>query len=171
MKYTCVMPANPRNDISVRDILENSRNIAVIGLSDNPERYSHIVASYLMHVGYIVIPVNPNIRSVLGSISYPSLPAVPPEIRIDIVDIFRKPEHVPEIAVQAVQRIPHPVIWMQEGITSPEGRRIAESGGITVIENACIMKAHRQLAGRSAVSGFRRGVPSGRGSTVLSGRR
>ena len=126
----------------VAEILGEARTIAVVGLSARRFRPSHGVAEYLQRVGYRIIPVNPNITEVLGEKSYASLDAVPEPV--DIVDIFRRSEHVPEI-VEAAIRKGAKTIWMQEGVVHEEAARRAESAGLAVIMDRCILKEHRRL--------------------------
>jgi predicted CoA-binding protein len=126
----------------VAAILGEARTIAVVGLSARRFRPSHGVAEYLQRAGYRIIPVNPKIAEVLGERSYASLDEVPEPV--DIVDIFRRPEHVPEI-VEAAIRTGAKTIWMQEGVVHEEAARRAESAGLAVIMDRCILKEHRRL--------------------------
>jgi predicted CoA-binding protein len=127
---------------TVRRILKSSKTIAVVGLSPKPERPSHQVASYLKEAGYTVIPVNPGQDSLLGLPCYPNLLAVPSPV--DIVDIFRRPEHVLPVVEQAIA-IQAKVIWMQSGIVNEEAARLAEEAGLTVIMDRCTMVDHMKL--------------------------
>ena len=127
----------------IADLLKSARTIAVVGLSDNPERVSNGVAAYMQDHGYRIIPVNPAIREALGERAYASLQDIPAEEKIDIVDIFRRPEFVPEIVTQAIQR-QIPAVWMQEGVIHEEAAKQAREAGITVIMDRCILKEHRQ---------------------------
>ncbi|HEY1184821.1 MAG TPA: CoA-binding protein [Bryobacteraceae bacterium] len=129
----------------IADILGAARTIAVVGLSAKRFRPSHGVAEYLQRVGYRIIPVNPNITEVLGEKSYASLDAVPEPV--DIVDIFRRSEHVPEI-VEAAIRKGAKTIWMQEGVVHEDAARRAESAGLAVVMDRCILKDHRRLGVR-----------------------
>lgn len=145
-------PANPpaipdpgAGDLLLRSILEKSRSIAVVGASPDPQRPSHRVMEYLLAAGYTVYPVTPKAETVLGRKAYPSLADLPE--RPDIVDVFRDPAHVPEIAGGAVAAGAK-VLWLQEGVISPEGMQIARQGGLTAVMNHCIMKEHRRLLGR-----------------------
>jgi len=126
----------------VAAILGEARTIVVVGLSARRFRPSHGVAEYLQRAGYRIIPVNPKIAEVLGERSYASLDEVPEPG--DIVDIFRRPEHVPEI-VEAAIRKGAKTIWMQEGVVHEEAARRAESAGLAVIMDRCILKEHRRL--------------------------
>ncbi len=127
----------------VAGILHSARTIAVVGLSGKRFRPSYGVAEYLQRAGYKIIPVNPQESVVLGEKCYPDLDSAPGPI--DIVDIFRKPEFVPEI-VEAAIRKGAKVIWMQEGVGHEEAARRAEAAGLEVIMDRCILKDHRRYA-------------------------
>jgi uncharacterized protein len=129
-------------DPELRSILGDARTIAVVGLSSKPGRESLRVAKYLQDAGYRIIPVNPKETEVLGERSYPSLLDVPD--RVDVVNVFRRPEDTPEIARQAV-RIGARMLWLQTDIVSEEARRIAEGGGLEVVMGVCLMSTHRRL--------------------------
>ena len=124
-------------------ILRNYRTIAVVGLSGRRFRPSHGVAEYMQKVGYRIIPVNPQETEVLGEKCYPDLESIPEAV--EIVDIFRRSEFVPDI-VEAAIRKGAKVIWMQEGVSHEEAARRAEAAGLTVIMDRCILKDHRRLA-------------------------
>jgi predicted CoA-binding protein len=126
----------------IADILAAAHTIAVIGLSARRFRPSYGVAEYMQRAGYRIIPVNPTVTEVLGEKCYPSLDAVPEPV--DIVDIFRRSEHVPEI-VEAAIRKGAKTIWMQEGVVHEEAARRAESAGLTVVMDRCILKDHRRM--------------------------
>jgi len=126
----------------IAEILGAARTIAVVGLSNRRYRPSHGVAEYLQRAGYRIIPVNPNVSEVLGEKCYATLDAVPEPI--DIVDIFRRSDHVPEI-VEAAIRKGAKTIWMQEGVVNEDAARRAESAGLTVVMDRCILKDHRRL--------------------------
>jgi len=136
------------SDRELRSILREAETIAVVGLSSNPERPSHDVAEFLQANGYRIVPVNPNETEVLGERAYPSLVDVPEDIRIDIVDVFRRAELTPEIAEQAVAR-GGKVLWLQEGIANEDARRIGEDAGLTVIMGVCIKVQKQRLEGGS----------------------
>ena len=123
-------------------ILSSSRTIAVVGLSARRFRPSYGVAEYLQRSGYRVIPVNPGVSEVLGEKSYPTLDAVPEPV--DIVDIFRRSEYVPEI-VEAAIRKGAKAVWMQEGVVHEEAAEKARAAGLTVVMDRCILKEHRKL--------------------------
>jgi uncharacterized protein len=130
------------DDAKLRALLEETKTIAVVGLSANPWRDSHRVASYLQDRGYRIIPVNPREDEVLGETSYGSLSDVPDPI--DMVDVFRRPEHTPEIAEQAV-RVGAKSLWLQLDIVNDEARRIAEAGGLHVVMGLCIKVEYQRL--------------------------
>jgi predicted CoA-binding protein len=125
------------------EILQSARTIAVVGLSGKRFRPSYGVAEYLKREGYRVIPVNPEETEVLGEKCYPDLDSVPGEV--DVVDIFRRSECVPEI-VEAAIRKGAKVVWMQEGVIHEEAARRAKEAGLTVVMDRCILKDHRRLA-------------------------
>jgi predicted CoA-binding protein len=128
----------------LRSLLGEAEVVAVVGISSKPWRPSHEVASYLQQHGYRIVPVNPNEREVLGEQAYASLLDIPKEIHVDVVDVFRRAEHTPEVARDAVA-IGARVLWLQEGIVSDEAARIASEGGLEVIMGVCIMKVRERL--------------------------
>lgn len=135
------------NDPSeIRAALETARTVAVVGCSPNPLRPSHSIAQYLKEAGYRVIPVNPGHPSLLGETCYPSLAAIPPEIRIDIVDVFRRSEEVPPIAEQAISRGVG-FFFMQQGVVDPDSAQRLEAAGIPVAMDRCIMIDRERLGG------------------------
>ena len=125
------------------EVLQRSHTIAVVGLSGKCFRPSYGVAEYMQRAGYRIIPVNPQEREVLGEKSYPDLDSVPETI--DIVDIFRRSEFVPEI-VEAAIRKGAKTIWMQEGVIHEGAARRAMDAGLTVVMDRCILKDHRRIA-------------------------
>ena len=126
----------------VAEILKQSRTIAVVGLSSKRFRPSYGVAEYMQRAGYRIVPVNPEEREVLGEKCYADLDSVPEAI--DIVDIFRRSEFVPEI-VEAAIRKGAKAIWMQEGVIHEEAARRAAEAGLDVVMDRCILKDHRRL--------------------------
>ncbi len=124
----------------VTELLKLAKTIAVVGLSDNPMRPSYGVSAYMQTHGYRIIPVNPRIESCLGEKAYASLLEVPE--KIDIVDIFRRPEFVEEVVDQAIQ-LKIPAIWMQEGVIHEKAAAKARKAGMSVIMDRCILKEHR----------------------------
>jgi predicted CoA-binding protein len=125
-------------------VLRGSRTIAVVGLSPRPERDSHRVALYLQQAGYRVIPVNPAIDRVLGETCYPTLDAVPEPI--DMVDVFRRSEDVPEIAEAAIRRGVRS-FWMQLGVSHEAAAARLRAAGIDVVENRCTKIELARLSG------------------------
>lgn len=136
----CPLPTDPAPSEAdaVRRMLAG-RRIAVVGLSDDPSRASHGVASYLASVGKEIIPVNPNYTRVMGRQSYPSLEAVPGPI--DVVDVFRRPEFCADVVRSAVA-VGARGVWLQSGIVSDEAERLAREGGIDFVQNRCIKIDH-----------------------------
>lgn len=126
----------------IAELLKNAKTIAVVGLTDSPFRPSYGVSQYMQSQGYKIIPVNPNITESLGEKAYPSLLDVPE--KIDIVDVFRRPDAVPEIVAQSI-RIKAPAIWLQEGVIHESAAQIARAAGIFVVMDLCILKEHRRL--------------------------
>jgi hypothetical protein len=127
----------------ISGILHSARTIAVVGLSSKRYRPSYGVAEYLQRAGYRIIPVNPLEKEILGEKCYPDLDAVPEPV--DIVDIFRRAEFVPEV-VEAAIRKGAKVVWMQEGIVNEDAARRAADAGLQVVMDRCILKDHRRLA-------------------------
>ncbi|MGQ9494217.1 MAG: CoA-binding protein [Anaerolineae bacterium] len=127
---------------TIQKILQDSRTIAVVGLSSDPERPSYEVARYLQQRGYRIIPVNPNESEVLGERAYPDLVSIPEPI--DVVDIFRRSEAVPPIVEQAIQ-IGAKAVWMQKGIHHEGAAAQAQGAGLLVVMDRCMMAEARQL--------------------------
>ena len=134
------------SDAELRSILGDAETIAVVGLTSKPDRPSHDVAAFLRSKGYRIVPVNPNETEVLGERAYPSLSDIPQDIRVDVVDVFRRAEDTPPIAEAAVARGAK-VLWLQDGIVNEDARRIAEDAGLTVIMGVCIRTTSKRLAG------------------------
>jgi uncharacterized protein len=129
-------------EATIATLLREAKTIAVVGLSSNPERSSHGIAQYLQKHGYRVIPVNPAETEVLGEKSYASLKDIPEHV--DIVDVFRRPEFVPDIANEAIE-IGAGALWLQLGIIHEEAAREAMAAGLTVVMNRCIAVDHNLL--------------------------
>ncbi len=136
------MPLSEAEQIT--DLLRSAKTIAVVGISANPMRPSYGVAAYMQSHGFRIIPVNPEIDSVLGEKAYPSLLDVPDQI--DIVDIFRRSENVPPIVDQAIEKGVR-AIWMQETVVHEQAAQKARDKGIVVIMDRCILKEHRAMNG------------------------
>lgn len=131
-------------DSEMRRLLVSARTIAIVGLSDKPERDSHEVAAYLQQQGYRIIPVNPTVTSVLGETSYPSVTAIPAGVTVDVLDIFRRSDQVLPIVEEGLTRGVGSV-WMQLGVENPDAATAARARGLPVYENLCIMQQHRRL--------------------------
>jgi predicted CoA-binding protein len=128
----------------ITELLKRAKMIAVVGLSCNPMRASHGVSAYMQSHGYRIIPVNPQIEECLGEKAYASLLDIPQNApaKIDIVNIFRRPEFVEEIVDQAIQ-LKVPAIWMQEEVIHEQAAAKARQAGIFVVMDLCILKEHR----------------------------
>lgn len=132
------MSANANDELG--SLLKRSKNIAVVGLSDSPLRPSYGVSAYMQSHGYKIIPVNPTIRGALGEKAVPTLADV--QEKIDIVDVFRRPEHVAAVVDEAI-RLKVPAIWLQEGVVDEAAAERARKAGIQVVMDRCILKEHR----------------------------
>jgi uncharacterized protein len=146
-----LIPENLKQEFSadpILDILKRFHTIAVVGLSSNPERASNHVGEYIKSASYRMIPINPNEREVFGEKSYPDLEsaaaAIAPQ-KIEIVDIFRRPENIPPIVDTAIS-IAAKVIWMQLGIVHEAAATKALSSGLIVVEDACFFVEHKRRA-------------------------
>ncbi|HEV2274288.1 MAG TPA: CoA-binding protein [Acidobacteriaceae bacterium] len=123
---------------TIRTILENAKTIAVVGLSDRPERASFSVSQSMQKRGYRIVPVNPRLSSVLGEKAYPTLDAAQAAVgKIDLVNVFRASEFVPEI-VRDLIRLKIPYLWLQQGVCHEEAAQLAEAAGIKVVMDRCI---------------------------------
>ena len=136
------------NDKDMKDILLSTKTIASVGLSGNQEKESYWIASYLKDQGYRIIPVNPTAPEILGEKAYPDLEAVPE--KIDVVQVFRRPEDVPPV-VEAAIKVGAKVVWMQEGIVNEEAAQRAREAGLQVVMDACMRATHRRLIGAKPV--------------------
>jgi uncharacterized protein len=136
---------------TIQRVIHNARTIAIVGLSANELRASNFVGFYLRRHGYRVIPVNPRETEILGEASYPSLQDVPEPV--DIVNVFRAPDALPEIARDAVA-IEAGALWCQFGVINEEGAQIAEQGGVPVIMDRCLKVEHARYIGRMHWLGF-----------------
>jgi predicted CoA-binding protein len=141
-KVTCEIPQSNATEDQIRDILEKHKTVAVVGLSDKPERDSYGVAKYLKAHGYTVIPVNPAKSEILGEKCYPDLVSIPQTV--DIVDIFRKPDAIPAIVDEAIE-IGAKVVWMQLGLAHNEAAQQAKEAGLIAVQSKCIKVEHMRL--------------------------
>lgn len=128
--------------MSTSELLKSMHTIAVVGLSSRRMRPSYGVSEYMQRAGYRIIPVNPGETKVLGEQAYPTLAEIPEPV--EIVNIFRRPEFVPEIVDEAI-RIGAKAVWMQEGVVHPEAAAKARAAGLTVVMDRCILKEHMRL--------------------------
>ena len=128
----------------IKSILRESRTIAVVGISDKPDRDSYRVAKYLKEKGYEILPVNPAIEKWEGIRSYKSLLEIPADKKVDIVDIFRKSDAVLPIVQEALNIHPR-TVWMQEGVVNDEAARLAKKNSLLVVMDRCMMKEHARL--------------------------
>ena len=136
------------NDQMLKDILLSAKTIASVGLSSNRAKESYGIVEYLKGQGYHIIPVNPTASEVLGEKSYPDLESVPE--KIDVVQIFRRPEDVPPVVDSAI-KVGAKVIWMQEGIVNEEAAEKARAAGLQVVMDACMRVTHRRLIGEKPI--------------------
>ena len=125
----------------ITELLNTAKTVAVVGLSPSPLRPSYGVAAYLQSHGYRIIPVNPEIKGALGEKAYASLKDVPE--KIDVVNIFRRPENVPPVVQEAIE-LKIPAIWMQETIVHEDAAAKARQAGVFVVMDRCILKEHRK---------------------------
>ncbi|AUW95572.1 MAG: CoA-binding protein [Sulfobacillus thermosulfidooxidans] len=131
-------------DEMMRELLEQSHTVAVVGLSPKPDRASYQVAQYLQNHGYRIVPVYPREETILGERVYARLEDIP--FPVDVVDVFRKAEDTPPVAESAV-RIGAKALWLQLGIANEVARSIAEAAGLAVVEDHCIKIEHQRLLG------------------------
>ncbi len=150
---------------TIVDVLRSTRTVAIVGLSPDDLRASNFIGFYLRRHGYKVVPVNPKEKQILGETSYPSLSQIP--VPVDVVDVFRRPEAVPDIAREAVA-IGAKALWLQFGVISPEGARLAEQGGLRVIMDRCMKVEHARHLGRMHWLGFNTGVVTARRARELA---
>jgi len=133
----------------ITDLLRDARTIAVIGLTSSEMRPSYGVSSYMQQQGYRIIPINPKGEEVLGEKGYKSLREIPE--KVDIVDVFRRPDAVPEIVNEVIafgsEKGSVPALWLQETVVHEEAAERARKAGITVVMDHCILKEHRKRAG------------------------
>jgi len=128
--------------MTIPEILSSYRTIAVVGLSSSPWRPSFAVTEYMQSQGYEIIPVNPNESEVLGHKSHKRLEDI--EVPVEIVNVFRRPQFVPEIAASAIA-LGAKVLWLQEGVGHPDAERRAREAGLEVVSNRCLLKEHMAI--------------------------
>jgi predicted CoA-binding protein len=128
----------------IRHILEHTKTIAVLGLSDDPTRASHGVAAYLQRAGYRIIPVNPTLNEILGEACYPTLTEAARHAQIDLVDVFRRSDAVPAIVEEAIA-LGLPALWLQEGVVHEAAAEKGRRAGLRVVMDRCMLKEHRRL--------------------------
>jgi uncharacterized protein len=137
------------NDQMLKDILLSAKTIASVGLSSNRAKESYGIVEYLKGQGYHIIPVNPTTNEVLGEKAYPDLESVPE--KIDVVQVFRRPEDVPPVVDSAI-KVGAKVVWMQEGIVNEEAAEKARAAGLQVVMDACMRVTHRRLIGERPIT-------------------
>jgi len=130
------------NTLSTIQKIFDLKTIAVVGMSPKPERPSHYVSIYMQENGYTIIPVNPGQNEIAGLTSYPSLLDIPNQV--DVVDVFRRPEHVVPIAEAAI-KIGAKALWLQDHVINEEAAQLAKDAGLLVVMNDCMLRRHRQL--------------------------
>lgn len=132
--------------MTMKEILNSTKTIAIIGLSSTSYRTSHRIGKYLLDEGFTIIPINPNENSVFGLKSYPQIADVPDDVRIDMIDIFRNSNYTAQMVKEIVEWSEStgqkPVIWTQIGVSSDQAKKIAEQNGFTYIEDKCLMVEH-----------------------------
>jgi uncharacterized protein len=136
------------NDQMMKDILLSAKTIASVGLSSNPEKESYWIVKYLKDQGYGIIPVNPTADEILDEKAYPDLESVPE--KIDVVQVFRKPEDVPPVVDSAI-KVGAKAVWMQEGIVHEAAAQKAREAGLQVVMDACMRATHRRLIGEKLI--------------------
>ena len=132
------------NEPETFDQIFKMKTVAVVGMSPKPERPSHYVGMYLKEQGYDIIPVNPGHKEIAGMTSYPSLLDIP--VKVDVVDVFRRPEHAVPISEAAVE-IGARALWLQDGVINDEAAKLAEDASLLVVMNDCMLRRHKQFFG------------------------
>ena len=149
------IPERWQDPFAILAVLTSAKTIAIVGLSPNELRASHFVGFYLRRHGYRIVPVNPKEKTILGEKSYPSISEIP--FPIDVVDVFRASQFVPEIAEQAVA-VGAKALWLQFGVINLAGAKIAEDAGLKVVVDRCMKVEHARHMGRMHWLGFNTGV-------------
>jgi len=132
------------NDQMMKEILLSAKTVASVGLSSNPSKESYGIVAYLKEQGYRIIPVNPTATEIMGEKAYPDLSSIPN--KVDVVQVFRKPEDVPPVVDEAI-KIGAKVVWMQEGVVHEGAAKKARDAGLQVVMDACMRATHRRLIG------------------------
>jgi len=127
-----------------RKVLNDCKTVAIVGLSDNPQRASHRIGKYLKENGYKIVPVNPALSEVLGEKAYPDMASIP--FAVDLVDVFRRQEEVDAVVEEAL-RINPKAVWLQLGLTCPGEKGRVREAGADLVEDCCVMVEHRRLIG------------------------
>ncbi|MEM0961645.1 MAG: CoA-binding protein [Bacteroidota bacterium] len=139
------MPSSP----DPHAVLRHAETVAVVGCSPRGFQTSHTIAQYIQRVGLTMIPINPNHGEILGETAYPDLVSIPEEVKIDVVDVFRRPEFVADVVRDAAARAQRtgrsPVIWTQIGVHSEEAQRLAQEAGLPYVADRCLMVDHAAL--------------------------
>ena len=141
----CEMPSINSNKDEIKQILEETKIIAIIGCSPNPEKASNRVATYLQKVGYRIIPIYPKEEKILGEKVYRTLSDIPMDIKIDMVDIFRKPNVISSVIDEVLQRKDIKCVWTQLGLVNNEAGQKARDAGLNVVQNYCTKIEHANL--------------------------
>ncbi|PWR01650.1 CoA-binding protein [Meridianimarinicoccus roseus] len=152
-------------DAELTRLLKSTRVIACVGVSPNPVRPSHYVARYLTLKGFRVIPVNPGHAGtrLFGETVVAGLADIPAEAKVDMVDIFRRSEHVPPVVEEALEHLPHlRTVWMQIGVQNEDAAEAARARGMTVVQDRCPKIEYQRLFGELRMGGFATGVISSR---------
>jgi predicted CoA-binding protein len=153
-----------QDPLVIRRILTTARTIAIVGLSSNVLRPSNFVGFYLQRHGYRIVPVNPREREAVGEPAFASLSDIP--FPVDVVDVFRAPQFVPQVAEEAV-KIGAKALWLQFGVISAEGARIARDGGLDVVVDRCMKVEHARNLGRMHWLGFNTGIVGAQRAATL----
>jgi predicted CoA-binding protein len=142
---SCEFPLDNASHEEIDALLARARTIAVVGLSTKPDRDSYRVASHLQAAGYRIVPVTPGATEILGERAWPDLASIPPDIAVDIVDIFRRPEHIPPIVDAAIARGVQ-AVWMQLGLAHNTAAEKARAAGLQVVMDRCMKVEHSRWA-------------------------
>ena len=130
------------SDETKRKVLADCKTVAIVGLSDDPQRASHRIGKYLKENGYKIVPVNPNLKEVLGEKAYPDLTSIP--FKVDLVDVFRRQADI-DVVVEEALKINPKAVWLQMGLTCPGDKNRINDAGADLVEDCCVMVEHRRL--------------------------